>query len=111
MNTSDFLPDISLFEKGEKTTSILPISSFNFWLVLLAFIFLAIFFLLLIREIRCWYWKINLRTELLVIIGEELEEIKEILKNKNKADNKEKVEENDSNQFKKTSIDQKATTE
>ncbi len=104
MNTSDFLPDISLFEKGEKTISILPISSSEFWLILLAFIFLTAFFLLLIREIRCWYWKINLRTELLVVIGEELEEIKEILKNKDKVDNDKKVEGGDSDQFKKASI-------
>lgn len=104
MDTLNLLPKTYLFDHGGGTAHILPISSFQFWLIILAFIFLTAFFLLLIREIRCWYWKINLRTELLVVIGEELEEIKEILKNKDKVDNDKKVEGGDSDQFKKASI-------
>ena len=113
MDASDLfsIPKVSLFEKGEKTISILPISSSEFWLFVFAFIVVVTILLLIIREIRCWYWKINIRTELLFAIEEELEEIKEILKNKDKVDNDKKVEENYPNQFKKTSIDQKATTE
>lgn len=104
MNTFDLFPKIYLFDHGGKTTSILPISSSEFWLIFLAFIIFVVFFLLIIREIRCWYWKINLRTELLFAIEEELAEIKEILKNKDKVDNNKEVEGDNLNQFKKTSI-------
>lgn len=95
MDTLGLFPKLSLFDHGDKTASILPISVLNFWLIFALFLTLLIFFWLLVREIRCWYWKINLRTELLFNIGQELEEIKEILKNKNGLDNSEKKEENE----------------
>lgn len=84
MNASNFFPQISLFNKGGKTLSILPINVVEFWSIFIAFIMIMIIIWFIVRELRCWYWKINLRTELLSDISCELKEIKEILKSDNK---------------------------
>lgn len=60
------------------------LDTYDFLLAVVFVLLLFIFIWLLIRELRCWYWKINLRTELLSDISCELKEIKEILKSDNK---------------------------
>ncbi|MFA5421156.1 MAG: hypothetical protein WC280_04020 [Patescibacteria group bacterium] len=62
----------------------------EFLLVIVFLLLVLVAIWLVIRELKCWYWKINLRVDLLADIASELKEVKEILKSNNT--NKESVE-------------------
>jgi hypothetical protein len=81
MGTGNIFPKLSLFYRGNETISLIPITARDFFHYFIFFILLLIFIWLLIREIRCWYWKINYRIKIQEEINENIKDIKILLVN------------------------------